>query len=268
MTVSLDGRKRVINDIMIGDVYILAGQSNMQFKLHDSDFPKERYQSNEYIRLFSLERMEGGESGERYWPEDGWVRCEKTDAGDWPCIGYIAAMRSFQNDHRAIGLITCYQGAAAIQSFLPERVYDDGLLPEIDYSQRYDRDYLWNMGHSLLYRYMFCRIVPYQCRAVIWYQGESNCSKEESGIYADMLDLLIKTWREDMSDPGLKFIIIQIADYIPRMGACWSQIQQAQAVEAEKEDNVLCVISRDVCENDRIHPVSKTILSYRVASAM
>lgn len=268
MDIDLDGRKKVIRDIYIGDVYILGGQSNMQFKLRESNYPREMYRDNDMIRLFSLERMEGGADGESFLPEDGWVSCRAEKAGDWSCIGYIAATESFSRKERAIGLIECYQGAAAIQAFLPDRVFENGMIWDIPVDRRFDMAYPWNAGHGMLYDYMFKKLIPYSCGCVIWYQGESNDSEEEGIVYDKMLSLMIRAWREDMRDPRMKFIIIQIADYLPRDNEPWRRIQAAQERIAREEDNCVCVISRDVCENDMIHPVSKTALSVRVAEQM
>lgn len=260
MTVDLAGRVRRISDVWVGDVYLLSGQSNMQFKLRESDYPKDDYENKPLMRLFSLECME---SGERFFPEDGWIACEKETAGDWPCIGYLTGKFLSESRGRAIGFIACSQGAAAIQTFLPERVFEDEsfVIPE---NERFDMNYPWNIGHSMLYRYMFRKIVPFSLAAVIWYQGESNCSEKESLVYGRMLGALIDEWRKDLMDKYLPFVVVQIADFLPRAGEPWSRIQRAQ-LEAAKKKNVKTVICADVCENNLIHPTHKTELSRRIA---
>ena len=263
MTVDLDGRVRTIRDVWIGDVYLLGGQSNMQFKLRESDYPKEKYETAPAMRLFNLERMAGGE---RFFPEDGWVACERETAGDWSCLGYLTGRFLARSRDRAIGLIDLSQGAAAIQAFLPDRVFRDETLT-VPEDERFDMAYPWNRGHSTLYRYMFRKIVPFSASAVVWYQGESNCSDKESRLYGRMLKALIDEWRVDLADADLPFVIVQIADYLPRAGEAWSRIQRAQA-EASAWRNVQTVECRDVCENNLIHPTHKTELARRIARAL
>ena len=67
-----------IEDIYIGDVYLFAGQSNMQFKLNESSAPANAYKSNEKLRLFSTDRLE---AGEYFTPADGWVKSERDTVG-------------------------------------------------------------------------------------------------------------------------------------------------------------------------------------------
>ena len=75
----------ILNNVYFGDVYLLGGQSNMQFKLHESSEPKEKYKSNENVRLFTVDRME---EGEHFKTSDGWVELTKENAPNFSAIGY------------------------------------------------------------------------------------------------------------------------------------------------------------------------------------
>ena len=264
MTVTLDGRTRTISDIWFGDVYLLTGQSNMQFKLQESDYPVTEYRTHPNMRLFSCERME---EGEYFFPEDGWVKCTKEEAGKWPCIGYITGDFLLQKSEHAIGLIACYQGAAAIQSLMPDESFVNKrfFVPE---EERFDIDFPWNKGNSILYKYMVEPLMPLSMAAVLFYQGESNNSDKESRLYYDMLVSLIESWRKGFRDNDLKFIIMQIADNDNRQSPVWERIQHAQAIIGESTPNVFTVISKDVCESDKIHPLKKTELSRRIADLL
>lgn len=265
MKVVLSGRERVIRDIYIGDVYMIAGQSNMQFKLKDSDVPADEYRSHPNVRLFSTECMAAGEF---FFPEDGWVPCDASYAGKWSCIGYhIGDIISAETD-KAVGLITCYQGAAAIQCFLPRDVFEADPSLDLPIETRYDRQYLWNQSTSVFYDNTFRKLVPFSFGGVVFYQGESNASLRESELYGQMLRTMIERWRADLRDDGLRFVIIQIADYKPRLGQAWSNIQNAQTGVSLELDNVYTVESRDVCEQDNIHPKKKRVLSERVVEAL
>ena len=66
-----------LNNVYIGEVYLCSGQSNMQFKLCESTYPKEEYVSNKNLRLFSTERML---DNEHFKSHDGWVVCNKETA--------------------------------------------------------------------------------------------------------------------------------------------------------------------------------------------
>lgn len=265
MRLVLDGRESVIRDVWIGDVYLLGGQSNMQFKLSESDFGEhEAYTDHPLVRLFSQERPE---EGEPFSPKDGWVACTAENAGDFPCIGYIVADRLARRRTTAIGLVTCYQGAAAIQCFLPPESFADGRFV-FPVAERYDAEYPWNRENASLYASMVRTLMPLSFAAVIWYQGESNASPGESALYFEMLRELVLRWREGFLDPGLRFILVQIADYIPRRGPAWDRIREAQLRAARELPLVQTVTCSDVCENDLIHPRRKTVLSERIAALL
>ena len=263
MTVVTDGRTRVIKDIYFGDVYVLAGQSNMQFKLRDASVNEQVCEDDPLLRLFSTERVHAGES---FFPQDGWVKAEKAGVRDWSCLGYLAGKDLRKKADRAIGLITCYQGAADIQAFLPESAFENPAFVLED-KDRFDMMYRWNKGHSMLYNFQVKKIAPFSVAAIWWYQGESNASDKESAIYGDMLSCLIDSWRVTFDDSALPFVVVQIADFDGRNNDYWHRIQQFQAEIPRKRPSVKTVISRDVCETNDIHPKSKQALALRIAEA-
>lgn len=91
---------------------------------------------------------------------------------------------------------------------------------------------------------------------------------EESRLYELELVELIKVWRNDFKDMLLPFVVIQIADFIQREDEAWKGIQKAQSGVELILPNVKTVASRDVCENDDIHPKTKDGIANRVVEAL
>ena len=147
LAVSLEGKKQILHNIYIGEVYILGGQSNMQFKLRMSDYNMELCKSDSMLRLFSTERVERGES---FFPQDGWVMADRVNVADWSCLGYLVGKELREKKGCAVGLITCYQGAAKIQCFLPKKAFENSAL-NIPWEECCDNQYPWNRVNSLLY---------------------------------------------------------------------------------------------------------------------
>lgn len=255
-------------DVWIGEVYLFSGQSNMQFKLKESNTPTEEYESIERLRYFSAERPE---AGDRFTPASGWVTSRADEVGDWSAIAYLAARKIALQKGIAVGAICCAQGASVIESWMPIGTLPArGIVvaPEHKYPdhthERYGR---WN-GDGYLYETMLSQVIPYSLNGVVWYQGESDVSVEEGELYADELRVLLDVWRDEFCDRDLPFVIVQLADHIskkPRPG--WHLIQTAQLDVGESDPRAETVICRDVCETD-IHPVSKFILSERIADAL
>ncbi len=264
MTVTLDGAIKELDNIYFGDVYLLSGQSNIQFKMWERKEPSDIYEGNENVRLFTVDRIEEN-TEERFGIKDGWITLTKENAKDFSAIGYYLSQELAKD--RKIGLIACYQGASVIQSWLQK---DVALRPELQVENKFaDLEWfpIWNID-GLLYNYMLSKIIPFSMASVIWYQGESNASIDEAKIYLRFLDALTSSWREDFMDDALEFIIIQLADYDERNTEGWHLIQEAQLKAQDELKNVKTVICRDVCETNDIHPRSKKELSLRIAKAL
>jgi sialate O-acetylesterase len=260
--------KVILNDIYIGEVYLFAGQSNMQFKMCESTTDKALYETNENLRLFSTDRIE---KTDYYTACDGWVKCEKERVGDWSAITYLTGIEIAKSKNIAVGAITCYQGASVIESWVPEGTFKkNGIdIPldkkHIDHTNEAFSQ--WNKDGTL-YSYALSQVVPFSISAVVWYQGESDTSLEEAKVYKSELSVLIDTWRNDFLNDKLPFVIIQIADFDNRKDTAWKSVQTAQYEIQKSVPYTKTVISADVCESDDIHPPTKLKLSKRIALAL
>jgi sialate O-acetylesterase len=260
--ISFDGEKTVLENIYFGDVYLLSGQSNMQLKLSMTNEPKEAYQGNENVRLFTVDRLE---DEEYFHARDGWVELTKDSAEYFSSLGYYIG-QNLATDQRKIGLIACYQGASNIQTWLPKEVAQrEEFLADLPVSSRAVYP-LWN-DDGQLFEYQLKKILPYAIAGVVWYQGESNTDGEEGTLYFEMLRALVESWRESFMDNKLPFVVVQIADLNGKLEG-WKRVQDAQLRAGKEIDGVDCVICRDICENDDIHPKSKRELGKRIADVL
>ncbi len=259
----------ILNDIYIGEVYLFAGQSNMQFKLNSSSTEPSLYETNEKLRLFSTDRIE---KTDFYTSKDGWVKCEKDKVGEWSAIGYLTGIDIVKSKDIAVGIITCYQGASVIESWVPKGTFEKhniNIPLDLKHIDHYYQQYTeWN-GDGKLYSYAFSQVKPFSVSGVIWYQGESDTTIEEAKVYMEELSILIDVWRKDFSNDKLPFVIVQIADFDERFtDDAWKTVQKAQYEIQFMLQNVKSVISRDVCESDDIHPPTKDKLSKRIFNAL
>ena len=263
ITVMLNDIHFTLRSVYFGDVYILGGQSNMQFKLKESSEKVENYKGNENVRLYTVDRME---EGEYFSSVDGWVELTEENAGNFSAIGYYVATH-LATPNRKIGLIACYQGASVIQSWIPKEI---ALEPRFKIENRFcDHEWfpIWN-DDGVLYENMIEKIIPFSCSAVLWYQGESNASNNEADIYLEFLKALIYSWRSSFKNDFLRFIVIQLADHLDRQGYAWETIQKEQLRAQDEIPFVSTVICRDVCDNVDIHPKEKDVLSERIVALL
>ncbi|MBR7098845.1 MAG: hypothetical protein IKC59_05465 [Clostridia bacterium] len=266
LSLSLNGEKSVYTDIFVGEVLLLAGQSNIAQKLRRTTYGEENYEENPMLRYFAARRFADEDA---YSPEDGWVSCTKENAAYFSALGYHVGMEMSKQKKIAVGLIACYLGSSVIESWIPaeignqERFY----LPR---EEKYDSPYVRgpHNEYGMLYRTRQQSVVPFSIGRVIWYQGESNTGKSEWKHYTELLSELISCWRRDFMDEALPFTVVQIADWDARQDDAWRGIQRAQERISEVAEHVTVIRSADVCETFDIHPPTKIRLAMRILESI
>lgn len=265
---NLDGEEITLTDVYVGEVYLMAGQSNMQFKMNESSSPAECYEDVPLLRMYSTDRIE---KSDRFTPADGWVTAKKEDVKDWTAIGYLTGKEIACKKGIAVGILTCYQGASVIESWLPKGILaENGIclpLEQVHGDHTYKEYGLWN-GEGTLYAYGLGQLFPFSLSGVVWYQGESDASEAEGRVYAKELTLFIETLRKEFMDESLPVAVIQLADFDGRSSIGWSLIQEAQAEVGRTLPYTVTVPCADICETNNIHPPTKTRLAIRLADAL
>ena len=264
LAVEFSDRTETLENVFVGEVYLFAGQSNMQFKMWESSTPIGEDNAN--LRLFSPDRIE---KTDKFTADDGWRICTKEDTPHWTAIGYHTATEIAKKGI-AVGVVACYQGASTIESWVPKGALDKigGLSTEEKHPDHTYSEYSAWQGEGTLYEYAFLQVVPFSFSGVVWYQGESDTSKAEGEVYFEELSEMIKIWRRDLKNETLPFVIVQLADYVWGDPIGWKLIQEAQTRAGKDIPFVKTVISKDVCEPDNIHPPTKDKLAKRIAKAL
>ncbi|MBO7150838.1 MAG: hypothetical protein J6V82_03715, partial [Clostridia bacterium] len=217
MEVTLNGVTQTLKNVMLGEVILCAGQSNMQFAVKEEIIdPSYVFEAYPAMRTFVQERISPYEGIKS---ENGWVVCDKKTLGDWSAIGYHVARLLYEKKGIAVGIIGCYQGASIIESWIKETLISAPAYHVPKHLRRFNETHpaykersLWNV-YGKLYREVFAKILPYAVGSIVWYQGESNSSVAESEMYPAWLKLLADSWRADLRDPSIPFVIMQIATY-------------------------------------------------------
>ncbi len=269
LVLTTDNQQIVFDDIYVGDVYLFAGQSNMEFTIKGGKDDLALCESNDMLRLFSPHCVD---MNNFLNPSLGWVKAEIDTAPEWPSIAHFAGIQLAKEKGIAIGIIACSQGASVIESWVPKDIFrQNGIivpLEEKTEDHRLEPYSTWN-ENGLLYAYMLRQVIPFALTGVVWYQGESDTSVAEAKVYGQELAILVDSWRKDFQNPELPFVVIQIADFDKEAGnPGWRMVQQAQYDIQFNVPNVKTVISADVCCSDDIHPPQKYALSQRLAKVL
>ncbi len=266
----LGGEKTVLKNVYIGVVCLLCGQSNAELPLKDTNTSKVLYRDNPSLRCFFVDRPWNGR--EAMAAEEGWHVAEKETVGNWSAIGYLAGTSIATCTGKAVGMIFCYQGASIIESWLPGFPVGGIAVPEAElHPDHAYPDYKAFNTPMAIYNSMLKTFAPFAFNYMVWYQGESDTTTAEAAVYDRYVAELLKGIRELFRLPKFKTALVQIADFKPRdewHPEGWKAIQEAQKKAADSDPDIELVVSRDICEENEIHPPTKTALSERIAQKL
>lgn len=265
MTISLDGDTRIIKNILVGDVYIAAGQSNMEMSVVNT-FETET-ESNPDIRYFA-EGTNIDENGNISYSNKGWRICDKEDALSYSAVAYHFAQRLNTKTGVPVGIISCNKGASGVQTWVPEEVT---LKPFFATTMRLKQDkyqlYKFNLNNCLYYNKLL-KIVPYTVNGVLWYQGESNSIVGEAENYLEMFRELVEHWRS-LWNKELPFYVVQLMPYLSNPDySDWATVRDAQIKASKTISNVYTVTMVEVKDLLDIHPKNKKSVGEALANAV
>ena len=209
-----DGKKTKIGNILLGEVWICSGQSNMEMPvqgflgqpcLHAAETMREARKYPD-IRLFTVARDSTDTPKDDCVGE--WLLSDPKTVGAFSAVGYYFGRCLNQYLGVPIGLITTNWGGTNIEAWMsPESNAKLGVDKEYT-SKNWDEYYF---PCSVLYNGMVVPIENYTAKGFIWYQGESNRGNYKE--YASMQAEMIRQWREAWGEGDMPFYITQIAPY-------------------------------------------------------
>ncbi|MBQ1186519.1 MAG: hypothetical protein IIX54_02390, partial [Clostridia bacterium] len=196
---NFSGIETSYSNVLIGDVYIASGQSNMAFALESTE-QTGTVPNNEILRY-------------TYTGTGGWYEFTQPIVEDGTAIGVMFAteIAKATNNNIPIGIISVSRGASRIDCWTHS---DYCYCDEYDLQNTAHSDYHnYDFGHHGLYESMIMPIEKMTTAGVLWYQGESNRGIGEAYRYYDMFETFVECWRTRMDDPTLPFYTVQIMLY-------------------------------------------------------
>ncbi|MGI9456520.1 MAG: sialate O-acetylesterase, partial [Aeoliella sp.] len=249
-----------VNDILVGDLWILSGQSNMvgNGRLVDLETPHELvHQLNpRYEWQVAEEPLDSlAESlDEAHWGNAGhlaplWAKPGQRATG--PLEGVDRA-RFRKNRQHGAGLALTFAKQLVEQTGIPI-----GLIPcahggtsvgQWDPALKHEKQ-------KSLYGAMLARFeaVGGKVKGVLWYQGEADMGEGAAAQYEQKFSDFITSLRTDMVQPDLPFYYVQIGRYVTENPMGWNKIQEVQRQVEQTLPNVGMVVSVDQPIDDIIH---------------
>ena len=209
-----DGEQTVLDNILIGELWLCSGQSNMEMPMKGfKNQPVENavedilHSADKELRLFTVKR------NSRFAPVDT-VSGKWSEASPASVREFSATAYHFGRELRRIlgvpvGLIVTSWGGSACEAWMRAdwlKAFPDAKIPasEDDIKSK-------NRTPTVLYNGMLHPLIGITMRGVIWYQGEDNVPRYKT--YADMLSTMVRGWRDEWGEGDFPFYFCQIAPY-------------------------------------------------------
>lgn len=264
MTVTLNGETTTLTDVLVGDVYLAGGQSNMQFRVEESvDIPRI---PNPMVRVFT-EGHGADENRNEWYDYTPWQVATAENLEKFTAIGYDVARMLQEELNVPVGIVSCNLGATRVDAWTAPEIVEAADYQQMLGNKHWDWHYYKFNQQSWCYLAKLLHLVPYGIAGVLWYQGESNRLEEEAVHYHTLLGRMIENWR-DLWGENLPFYIVQIAPFADGVENDWPHIRQAQERVAKEVPGAYLVTLGHTGESDNIHPTKKHHLAKKLTAAV
>jgi sialate O-acetylesterase len=293
-----------LSDILVGDVWVASGQSNMEFSMNNLNNAKSENAAAQYpkIRIFKVEHR----------PSDfpradveakTWAACTPDSVADSSAVAYYFARDLYQKLNVPIGLVETFWGGTPAESWtsLHTLSADASLMPlfasrsrmieeqeatllrlkqeEVEYQKTVEqakaegKPVPWRQWHpdlaawapAGLFNGMIAPLTNFAIRGVIWYQGEAN-SGERAPLYAHLFPTMISDWRRAWDEGDFPFLFVQIANWNTEPDGRWPEVRDAQR-RTLALNNTGMAVTIDIGDPVDIHPKNKLDVGLRLARA-
>jgi sialate O-acetylesterase len=263
-TLSINGSSEIIlNDILLGEVWICTGQSNMAMSLNGG--PGQHVEdsndvilnsNNSNIRFFTVKNQISVTP--EYSLKGNWEVSAPKTAAEFSAVGYFFGARLQKFLNVPIGLISSNVGGTPAQAWTPKETIEKE-FPEFKNDFEKEQN---TKSATVLYNGMIHPLIPFTIKGAIWYQGEGNKSDPEQ--YSRLFPAMIKSWRTNWKQGEFPFYFVQLAPFGNNLEG-WVGVQQAQLKTMLTVPNTGMAVINDIGYKTRIHPPKKKEVGERLA---
>jgi len=298
-TLVVRGKNRLeLHDVLVGEVWIASGQSNMEWPLRATYDATNvmRAAQQASIRLYTVPKLKAEKPVDNV--KSAWVECTPETVPGFSAVGYHFALNLQKALGVPVGIIHTSWGGSPAEVWMRDKVlsanprYQKEILdPFPEQKRKFDEDVAkwdkeaeelkaqgkkparnrpWGIWRpSELYNGMIAPLIPYAIRGAIWYQGESNAGRAHQ--YRTLFPDMIQNWRHDWGQGDFTFLAVQLAPFQkmqpePKESA-WAELREAQNIATQVIPKVGVAVITDVGEETDIHPQKKAPVGARLALA-
>lgn len=294
ITVSAKDQKMNVNDILIGDVWLCSGQSNMEFQLKDAQTGPEELKRKDFGKNIRVLKFDNAMHwGNVAWDSaalakvnqyaffnGSWKTLDAASAATFSAIGYYFGKQIKKEKDVPIGLIQVALGGSPTESWSDRTLLEQdqqfaGMLTDWQHStlvmdwcreraaknisnaQSNEQKHPFQPGYN--FQAGIAPLTNFPIAGVIWYQGESNVFNMP--LHEQLFEMLVKDWRQKWGD-AFPFYYVQLSS-IEREN--WPEFRDSQRKLLTKIPNSGMAVSYDLGDSLDVHPTRKKEVGERLA---
>ena len=264
------------DDVLIGEVWVCAGQSNMAWGVNqadDRDLEKAAAKCPQ-IRFISVPQVG---TQEPQWNFKGtWAACTPETVGEFSAVGYFFGRQLHQTLGVPVGLIDNAWGGSAAEAWVKRdklaahptlKAIHERWLKLETVEKPDEKQMTGNARPGNIHSGVLSPTIGYGIRGVIWYQGETNSGRADQ--YRTLFPFMIASWREEWGLGDFPFYWAQLADYMAEKAepaeSAWAELREAQTLTMKAVPNGGEAVIIDAGEGKDIHPKNKQAVAKRLA---
>jgi sialate O-acetylesterase len=292
-------------DILVGDVWIASGQSNMEFPLAGFTGAPLKDQEKEiaaadHPRIRLMVQKKATSATPLYEASDAWTECTPETAKHFSAVAYFFGREISEREHVPVGLIDTTWGGTPAHSWISPAalaaanltsVFTDGGMIAQDQGRadqikannaredaalqaagkpavnhpRIPEDHGGAWAPGTLFNAMISPYTRYTIKGALWYQGETDSDMRRAPYYNRVFSTLISDWRNQWAEGDFPFFFVQISSF-HSTSAGWPMVRDAQRRTLALRDTGMAV-TLDVGLPDNVHPPDKQTVGERLALA-
>lgn len=253
----------LIEDVLLGEVWLCSGQSNMEWSARagiehaEREIPLANYPA---IRFFSVAHRTA--DAEQLNLDGQWVVCTPETMTDFSAVGYFFGRQLHNNLQVPVGLINSSWGGTPAEVWTSRKTIAENKTLARDAAKL--EEVQWGpVQPGKAFNAMIAPLIPYRLAGALWYQGESNTGSPEN--YAALLPALIQDWRTQW-ESQFPFYFVQIAPFNYSVEHQGVLLRDAQRKVLQKVQHTGMVVVSDIGNRDDIHPRNKIDVGLRLAN--
>jgi sialate O-acetylesterase len=263
-TITIKGSSTVtIDDVLIGEVWVISGQSNMQLPLKgglDGNFIEGGLDAivnskNDRIRFFTVKQNTSLKPLDNV--KGRWEKAAPSTSGSFSAVGYFFAQQLEKVLDVPIGIVVTAWGSSTAEAWS-----DDKTLHDLGITIPNEIAEMPQKTPTVLYNAMMHPLIGYGIKGVLWYQGEAN--RRNANEYEKIVNTMVTSWREQWNIGDFPFYYAQIAPF--NYGKNNSAfLREAQLKSSQNLKNAEMVVTLDVGDCTQIHPSKKREVGKRLS---